>query len=194
MAKIVRKAQKIFGVNAGFQQIAQFGSLANTTPNFTTDPDVIQALAQFTNGWFDAVIGGNSPAIEDMNAYCYLVAYQLAYLMQEGIAEWDATTTYFIGSVVSDGDGNCYVSIADNNLNNVFSVAGKWRQFLGWADNIPAPLTVTIASGKSLSNPLLTISSSAVYTVQSGGALYSVDTLICLGTLTINSGGRGRVI
>src|SRR4051812_8534974 len=116
MAKITRKTQKIFGQDAGANEIAQVGSLAASAPTFTTDPETIQALANYLNGWFDVAIGSSSPAIEDMNALCYLYAYQLAYLMQAGIAEWDDGTTYYIGSFVGDGAGGLYISLTNTNL------------------------------------------------------------------------------
>ncbi len=165
MAKITRAVQKIFGSTSGFQQVSQYGSLANGTPNFTLDPVVIQALTQYTNGWFDAAIGSNSPAIEDMNALCYLYAYQLAYLMQEGIAEWDATTTYFIGSMVQDGTGAQYISTLDTNLNNSpgtigwfpIGTVGLLNQTIGNVTTIanrrmasPSPITIAAASTVSV--------------------------------------------
>jgi hypothetical protein len=130
MSKILRKVAKIFGSNAGTDQIAQFGSLAAADPTFTTDPIVIQSLSNYLGGWFSGVIGSNSPAIEDMNALCYLYAYQIAYNMQAGVPEWDASTTYYIGSFVSDGNGNLYYSLIDNNLNNVVSNLTDWKIFL----------------------------------------------------------------
>lgn len=127
MAKIARKNMKIFGSSAGTNQIAEFGSLAAATPSFTTDPEVVQSLSNYLTGWFGAVLGGNSPAIEDMNALCFLYAYQLSYLMQEGVAEWNSLTTYFIGSMVNSG-GRIYVSQVDNNLNNAVTTA-NWSQY-----------------------------------------------------------------
>lgn len=195
MAKIVRKTQKIFASSAGVNQIAQYGSLAAAAPAFTTDPAVIQSLANYLGGWFSAVIGSNSPAIEDMNAIQYLYAYQLAYLMQEGIAEWDAGTTYYIGSIVSDGIGLTYISKIDNNLNSPIT-SNDWLPMNGLTKNAAASLTLTIPSGYSLTNPNLVIPTGAVWTVQSGGALYGVDSITLQGTasLTIQSGGKGRVI
>lgn len=130
MAKITRKVAKIFGSNAGTDEIAQFGSLAAGSPAFSTDPATIQALGNWLTGWFGGVEAGNSPAIEDMNAFCYTMAYQIAYLMQQGIAEWDSTTTYYIGSLAQDGDGNVYVSLTDNNLNNVLLDPSNWQLML----------------------------------------------------------------
>lgn len=131
MAKILRKNMKIFGSSPGVNEIAKFGSLAAGSPIFTTDVETIQSLSNYLQGWFAAVIGGNSPAIEDMNALCYVYAYQLAYLFQEGVAEWNSLTSYFIGSMVNDGLGTVFISLIDNNLNNALTNAnitsGKWK-------------------------------------------------------------------
>jgi hypothetical protein len=130
MAKITRFTQKLFGSSAGANQIAEFGSFANGTPNrysgATVTPALIQALSNYLSGWNAAVEAGNSPAIEDMNALCYLFSYQLGYLLQEGIAEWDAGTTYYIGSIVQDGTGVGYVSKTNSNLNNAVSDTSNW--------------------------------------------------------------------
>ena len=130
MSAIARKTAVIFGSSAGLDQIAEFGSLAAGTPAFTTDPAVIQSLSNYTEGWFGAVIGGNSPAIEDMNALCYLFSYQIAYLLQAGIPVWDSGTTYFTGNFVSDGSGSLYYSLINNNLNNTpASSPSDWQSF-----------------------------------------------------------------
>lgn len=126
MAKLLRKNQKVFGSSAGLNQIGEFGSLAAGSPAFTTDPETVQALANYLTGWFGAVIGGNSPAIEDMNALCFLFAYQLSYLMQTGVPEWNASTTYFIGSLVNDGSGALYYSLTNNNTNNALTSSSNW--------------------------------------------------------------------
>lgn len=130
MAKIARKTQKIFGLNAGFQQISEFGSLAESSPEYSTDPEDIQSKAAYLSGWFAAVIGSNSPAIEDMNALCYLYAYQLAYLFQNGIPEWNATTEYYTGSLATNSSGRPYVSLVDSNINQALTDATKWQELL----------------------------------------------------------------
>lgn len=128
MAKIARKNMKIFGVNAGAQQRGVFGSLAAGLPAYSTDPETIQSLSNYEDGWFGAVLGNNSPAIQDMNALQFLFAYQLAYGFQSGIPEWNDETTYYIGSLVNDA-GTVYVSIADDNLNNAVSDESKWSPY-----------------------------------------------------------------
>jgi hypothetical protein len=127
MSKISRVTQLIFGSNAGANQIAQFGSYTAGSPEFTTNPATIQALAEYVDGWFSAVLQGNSPAIEDMNALCYLYAYQLAYLMQAGVAEWDSATVYYLNSMVNYG-GVIYYSLIDSNTNNIpSSTPSDWK-------------------------------------------------------------------
>lgn len=131
MAKLPRVLQRIFGSGAGTDQIAQFGSLNAGTPAFTTSPATAQSLSNWLTGWFGAVIGGNAPAIEDMNAAMFVMTYQLAYLFQAGIPEWDATTTYYTGSLVNDGQGSIFKSITDTNLNNAITDPANWRLVVG---------------------------------------------------------------
>jgi len=129
MAKLGRYLQKLFGSTAGTNQMSEFGSLASGTParfsGTTITPDDIQALSNYLGGWRAAQVGAGNPAIEDMNSLCYLFAYQLAYLMENGVPEWNAETTYYIGSLVSVG-GTLYKSLANNNLNNAVTDGTKW--------------------------------------------------------------------
>lgn len=129
MSKIARANQKIFGSTASTGELKQFGSLAAGAPVNVTDPEQLQALSNYLRGWYGASIGNNAPAQQDMNSICYLYAYQLAYLMQAGIAEWETGTTYYIGSLVNDGTGLIYVSITDGNIANAVSDTANWKQF-----------------------------------------------------------------
>lgn len=126
MAKILRKAAVLFGASAGVDEIAVFGSLAAAAPAFSTDPDDIQSLSQYTTGWFSAILGLSNPALEDMNALDFLFSYQIAYIMQSGIPEYNATTVYYINSMVSSG-GKIYISLTDANTGNAVTDATKWR-------------------------------------------------------------------
>lgn len=130
MSKLLRVNQKIFASTAGANEIGQFGSLAAGSPATTTDPAVVQSLSNFLDGWFSAILGGNSPAIEDMNALCFLFARQLAYNFQSGIPEWEVGTTYFKGSIVNVS-GDLYTSLTDNNTGNVTTNATNWSSFSG---------------------------------------------------------------
>ena len=120
MAKLQRKSAKLFAseATAAAGGLAQFGSLAAGTPNYSTDPDVIQALDAYKAGWSSAVLGTKSPALEDRNALDYLLSYQQAYIMQHGIPEFLDTETYYKNSYVIDSNGDLRVSLIDNNTGN----------------------------------------------------------------------------
>ena len=139
MSRLARYTQKIFGSTAGSNQMATFGSEAAGFP-FTCDgatvtPTIVQGLSQYLSGWFSGVLGSFSPTIEDMNALFYLLSYQIAYLLQTGIPEWDSGTTYYVGDLVQDGSGQIYKSLTNSNLNNALTDATNWKVLL--TDGIP---------------------------------------------------------
>jgi len=127
MPKITRAAQKIFGGSLGAPgNIAQFGSLAAGTPNYTLNPVTIQALAEYDAGWAPATLGTKSPAVQDMNALDYLITRQIAYLLQAGLAEWDAATPYYVGSWCQVG-GVPYVALTDNTGQDPVTETNDWQ-------------------------------------------------------------------
>lgn len=119
MTKLIRKHQKVFAKDANSNELSIFGSLKAGIPAYSNDPDNIQS-AEYLRGLFGAVIGDNSPAIEDHNSLFYLFSRQLAYLFQQGIAEWDSATEYHTGSLcsLSTEVGKIYVSRTDTNVNH----------------------------------------------------------------------------
>src|SRR6185503_13292679 len=171
-------------------QMAEFGSLAAGTPNrytgATITPTIVQALSNYLTGWFAAVVGGNSAAIEDMNALCYLFAYQLAYLLQAGVPEWDSGTTYYSGDLVQSS-GTVYRSISNTNLNNnpTTDTGTNWGAMLqnGMITPTTLPVSTTVVSGQTLSWPNLTIPNAVTLTVNSGGYFSGIH------PLTVSSGG-----
>jgi len=116
MAKIERKTQKIFGGNAESDQLAVFGSMISGTPVYNDDIEALQSEA-YTEGWKAAVAANEAPFMEEMNAVQYGFSKQLAYLFQQGIAEWDAGTTYYLNSFCQVG-GVIYKSMQDENINH----------------------------------------------------------------------------
>jgi hypothetical protein len=131
MAKIDRFVAKIFGSAAGVNQIAKFGSLFAGSSAFTTDAAQAQSLSNWLTGWLGAAIGGNSPAIEDMNAAFFVLSTQIAYILQAGLAEWNTDTVYYIGSLANDGAGVTYKSLTDANQGNALSDLTNWRRVGG---------------------------------------------------------------
>lgn len=153
MAKLPRITAKQFASAAGADQIGIFGSLAAGSPTFTTSASAAQSLSNWLGGWFSGVEGENSPAIEDMNSFCYVMSSLLCYLYQTGIAEWDAGTTYYVGSLVTDvGAGNIYKSLTDNNLNNVLTSSANWTLQGGNFTTVTVGTNITLAMGFIRSN------------------------------------------
>ena len=138
MPKIPRFLQKVFASNYAATptgQIAKFGSLAAGGALHSGDPATIQSLPAWLNGWSSATVGSKSPTLQDFNAYQFVVTQQLAYLLQAGIPEYDATTTYYIGSFCQVA-GVIYVSIVDNNTGNAVtnpSYFSTLKSYLGYA-------------------------------------------------------------
>lgn len=121
MAAITRKTAKIFGGSLSpTNNIAKFGSLLAGTPAYSSDPADIQTSA-WLQGWPGAVVpvGGvpNVPAIQDMTAAFYVLAYQLAYLLERGVPEWDTGTTYFQYDLCRK-NGVLYESRTNTNAGN----------------------------------------------------------------------------
>lgn len=120
MAKIPRKRQKIFGSGlAAPTNVAVIGSLAAGAPAYSLDLDVLQSLAGYLLGFNGIVLGNNSPAKEDLNGLMLVAFQQLAYILQAGVAEWDPTTTYYVGDLVRiPGTPAIFASLLDANTNN----------------------------------------------------------------------------
>lgn len=129
MAKIITKLQKVFGATGPTGVLGQFGSYKENTPTYSDDVETIQALNEYGDGIASALVNGAPPAIQDVNGLFYVISKQIAYLMQQGIPEWDAATNYFIGSFVtrpSGTDGEIFMSVANDNLNNALTDTTKW--------------------------------------------------------------------
>jgi hypothetical protein len=117
MAKLTRKKFIQFAKNAPLADVDKFGSVAAGSAITSLDPDVIQALAAWTTGWVDAVMGNKSPVLQDFNAVDYVFAYMLQSIFEEGVPDWETGTTYWIGSIVNVS-GLLYVSQTNTNVGN----------------------------------------------------------------------------
>lgn len=134
MAKIPRKTQKIFGSTAGGTGITEYGSPAGGSPVYSTDLDDIQT-AEWDTGWAAAALAGTEiPTFQDFNAIHYTATNQLGYLLQEGVAEYDAGTEYHQNSIVKKtGTYELYGSVIDTNTGNALpnQVTDANWQYLG---------------------------------------------------------------
>lgn len=145
MSKLTRQTMQLFASNAGANQLEVFGSLAEggadyLNPGSAAIPE-IQSLSNYLEGLFGAVIGSNYPSIQDLNALFYLFAYELCYMFEMGIPEWDAATTYYTNSFVQVS-GVLYQSLQDNNLNEPPASSPSY-----WGSALQASATVFKQNG-----------------------------------------------
>lgn len=198
MARLARYTQKTFGTNAGINQMAQYGSFAAGTPSTysgaTITPTIVQSLTNFLEGWYSAVEGAYSPAIEDMNALFYLAFFQLAYLNQTGVSEWDSGTTYYTGCLVQSS-GVMYVSIIDTNLNQAITDSTKWFTPTQYGALLQQTLngSMTLPAGKTMMWSMMPVVSSQTIVVPSGARLVNEGVLNVSGTGVVQATGTGVV-
>jgi len=135
MAKLTRLTAKVFGETAdgtlADPEIGQFGSAKAGTYNGTGDVATIQSLPAWSNGWIDSVTPSQQfPPLPEMTGVHKVMSYQEAYLLQQGIPEWDSATTYYTNGFCSKG-GKIYKSLSDNNLNNdPASDTVNWNEYI----------------------------------------------------------------
>jgi hypothetical protein len=131
---IPRTTQKIFGNSlATTNNVAVWGSLAAGSPAYTGSLATIQSLSQFEQGLNGAVVGNRSPAIQDLNGLFYLLTGQIAYLLQNGIAEWDSGTTYYQTQICRIGTV-LYTSLTNANVgNNPATDTNNWSPYFAKA-------------------------------------------------------------
>ena len=139
MARLTRIHQKVFASNASNNGV--FGSLQAGNPTTSNDVATLQSLSAFENGWDDAAYSGDKlPPLEEFQGIQYGISYQQAYMLQEGIAEWNASTPYYKGSLaktISGSSFKLYCSLADNNTGNIVTNTTYWKLVMD-SDNLYA--------------------------------------------------------
>lgn len=203
MAGLLRQTMLIFSSTASSKLPSVFGSLANGSPttatNVGTGPSGVQNLSgSYQGGWATAVLGTNSPAIEDLNALFWVCTYQIAYLLGRGISEWDSNTTYNTGDIVraTGGSPSIYASLNDSNTGNPVTDGTNWftvpSNGVLTPNAVPWTNSMTVSSGKTLFWPFMNIGNGITATVASGANLVGVTQMIVSGTLIVN--GTSRVL
>ena len=189
MAKLLRETHKQFGSAGTSDNFAQYGSIVGPGVAYTKDIDTIQALSAWTAGWQSAVYPSNSaPFLEEMNAWCYEHSYQMSYVLQEGIPEWDDATTYFIGSIVKKaGTFELYGSLINTNLGNALPSQvsnANWEYLNPSLKNPPG----TVIESMAITPPAGTLRANgqAVSRV-TYSSLFNASTIQTIGNTTISN-------
>ena len=188
MSKLTRVFQKVFGALGGTSDFGEFGSLALGSPTTSKDVTAMQSLAPFDTGLQDATIGDFIPAYQDMNTLFYILYYQMCYLLQMGIAEYDSSTVYYINSIVQSG-GVWYKSLIDNNTGNTPSTSpSDWQcvNVFGFGANVASASSMTLGNDGNSFKITGTTSINNI-TIKPTGTIVQ---LVFTGALTVNTGGN----
>lgn len=154
MAKLTRVTGKVFGATASTtntpKEIGQFGSAKAGTYNATGDVATIQNLSAWSNGWIDAVTPTQQfPSLPEMTGVHKVLSYQSAYILQQGIPEWDNSTNYYINGFCSYS-GTIYKSLTNDNLNhNPSSSPTHWTVYGAITDYANQSLSNLNATGEA---------------------------------------------
>ena len=135
MTKYTRITGKVFGSSAdptgNDPEIGQFGSALAGTYNGTSDVATIQGLPAWQDGFIGAVTPNTQfPPLPEMTGFGKVLSYQLCYLLQQGVAEYDSGTTYYEGNWVSYNKA-LYVAKQDNFSNQLPTNTTYWTKFTG---------------------------------------------------------------
>jgi len=136
MARIPRVTNVTFGGNAGAVPggTGVFGSLAAGTPTESVNVATIMAAAAWSNGWGSALVN-LFPAQEDLNSVPFVLSQQIGEILQDGIAPYDAGTTYYQYSFCQL-NGLVYISLTNANTNNnPSSSTENWSVYFAGAPN-----------------------------------------------------------
>ena len=207
MTQYQRITGKVFGGNAtatgNDPQIAQFGSaLANTFVG-TTDPETIQQLPAWGQGWIGAVTPETQfPPLPEMTGAMKVLSHQICGILQQGVSTWDSGTIYYTGNFVSL-NGRLYISQVDENQgNNPATDTTNWQEFssgggLEIGDIGIAPLGIDETKGKRryLNGQIIVQDQYTVFTEKVKSAIALYPTLGCTEqewqtTATMTVGGQ----
>lgn len=181
MPALTRKFKKIFGINSANNGV--FGSKAAGVPANSTNPETIESLTAFLNGWDDATQGGlKLPTLEDMQGLKYDTDYHLAYIYETGMQVYNSQTTYYIGDLVrKDATTEIWKSLIDNNTGNALVSGSNWS-LVGNLANIP---TSPIVDASTTAKGIIKIATNAEVTAGTDTTKAIVPSALALKQLNV---------
>lgn len=134
MATLSRVTGKVFGGNAPLDEIGVFGSAKAGNPTNSQDVATIQSGTAYEEGWGSGIVTSNNfPPMEEVTGVLKTLSYQICYLLQEGIPDYDIGTNYSNKSIVKLVNGNevaLYVSLQNDNIGNSLADTTYWKEIV----------------------------------------------------------------
>lgn len=147
MAKIVRYNGNLvpFASSSLGTERTLFGEVTQA------DDITSQYTADFLRGW--GIVGpSDQPTLQDFNAVSYTHGQILSYLHQTGVAEYNASQEYHVGSL-ANVSGTLYTSLTNTNVGNApassptfWAILNASLNIVGESRNLRASVTVASAS------------------------------------------------
>lgn len=197
MAKLIRVPAKVFAASAAADEIGQFGSAVAGSKLETADVATIQGLSAWLNGWSEALVSGNRyPALQEMNGLLKVLSYQGAYALQEGIPEYDASTTYYIGSIVKKtGTFELYGSLTNDNVGNALVDGANWKLLVD-LNNVSTSAIIPLgscATASATTEKAVTLSGFVLTTGATIQVTFANANTAATPTLNVNSTGAKAI-
>lgn len=159
MATLSRVTGKVFGGNAPLDEIGIFGSAKAGNPTNSQDVATIQSGTAYEEGWGSGIVTNNNfPPMEEVTGVLKTLSYQICYLLQEGIPDYDIGTNYSNKSVVKLVNGNevaLYVSLQNDNIGNSLTDTTYWKEIV-WGNNANTDLSNLTTMGEQRFSDLAT--------------------------------------
>lgn len=114
--KLSRKKQEIFAVDAPLNDTTVYGTAKDGAGAiFSQDIGVLQG-GLWKQGIRQSLLGNFAPFVEDSTSAFRVFSEQLAYLFQNGMAEWNAETNYYKDISFCQVGGQWYQSLTGTDL------------------------------------------------------------------------------
>lgn len=134
--------------------------------------------ADFLTGWEAGLEGVTNPypPSQYFNAALYTATKLVAYLYQNGIAEWNATQEYKTNSISVGSNGSIYRSTIDNNIgNNPTTDAVNWVNAFDSSNFVKLTTNQSIAGIKTFASFPITPSAAPTSNYQVANKKYVDD-------------------
>lgn len=105
--------------------IAVFGSLKNSSIEYSSALNLIQQYQYWLDGIQSTLMSNNAPALQDFNALFYTIIYALCSIFQKGFVDYSDDIEYTMNSLVNGGNYGIYKSISNSNTDSL-DATSKW--------------------------------------------------------------------
>jgi hypothetical protein len=194
MPRLARVTQQIFASAAANNGV--FGSAQIGTKITSNSLPTIMGLAAWTQGWLSAVLGASKfPPLEEFQAVEYVHSTQIAYILQQGIPEYDGGTTYWTDNIViNPGTFQLYGSLQDGNVGQALNNAAYWKLLVDLSTiGSGNPIYIGGTSTGAANAQVLAVLTPTGFTLTNGFTITFTAGFTNTGATTLNANATGAI-